>query len=348
MTEGPGWNQPQQGSPNPADGQRQPPPGWGQPQAPPPPGWGQPQAPPPPGWGQQQPPPGWGQQQPGGGGQWGPQVQAEKPGIIPLRPLALGEILDGAFTAVRQNPGATIGLTVAATTVVQIVSTILTAIGQRSSSGTEIFFGLVGTGLELVVRIALAGALSIVVSEATLGSRMNSGEVLQRIRPRLGGLIGLSIAVTLLTILGIIGLLVGAVFVAVALALSTPAYVLEGGTIGTAMRRSWALVRGAWWRTFGILLLTGIIALVLGIVLGVVLGVIRNSSSMTDPYSGDLTALGLFVNAVLSIVVNTVTAPIIAGVVALVYIDRRIRLEGLDVTLAQTARDRAAASPRYE
>ena len=35
---------------------------------------------------------------------------APKPGVIPLRPIGLGEILDGAFTSVRRNPKATIGL----------------------------------------------------------------------------------------------------------------------------------------------------------------------------------------------------------------------------------------------
>src|SRR5436189_5109997 len=65
------------------------------------------QAPPgagvPPGTGYGQP--GYGQReygQPGAGygappGGWAPPPQAPKPGVIPLRPLAVGEILDGAF-----------------------------------------------------------------------------------------------------------------------------------------------------------------------------------------------------------------------------------------------------------
>jgi hypothetical protein len=241
----------------------------------------------------------------------------------------------------RQNPGATLGLTVAATAIAQIIVAVLTGIGQRSSTNAEVFLNLLGASIKIAVDIALAGALSITVSEATLGSRMSSGEALRRIQPRLTGLIGLSIVVTLLTILGLIGLIVGAIFVGVALALSTPSYILEGGSITTAMQRSWHLVRGAWWRTFGILLLTAIIVGVLTLVLGLILGVIRTSGSVTD-YSGDLTTFGLVVNALLNIVIGSVTTPIMAGVIVLLYIDRRIRLEGLDVTLAQTARERAA------
>jgi len=53
----------------------------------------------------QQPPygqyPGYGQ---------GYQPPGPEPGGIPLRPLGVGEILSGAFTSIRQNPAATLGL----------------------------------------------------------------------------------------------------------------------------------------------------------------------------------------------------------------------------------------------
>ena len=35
---------------------------------------------------------------------------AHKPGAIPLRPLKLGNIYDGAFRIIRFNPKATVGL----------------------------------------------------------------------------------------------------------------------------------------------------------------------------------------------------------------------------------------------
>src|SRR5690625_3944619 len=57
-----------------------------------------------------------GSQQYGQYGQYGaptaamaPPIAAQ-PGIIPLRPLTLGEIYDGAFRAVRTNPGVMFGL----------------------------------------------------------------------------------------------------------------------------------------------------------------------------------------------------------------------------------------------
>jgi len=39
-----------------------------------------------------------------------PTLTAHKPGIVPLRPLQLGDILDGAVKAVRFNPKSMVGM----------------------------------------------------------------------------------------------------------------------------------------------------------------------------------------------------------------------------------------------
>src|SRR5262249_29791621 len=90
------------------------------------------------GWGQQ----GWGQQgwgQPGSGqpgwapGGWaampGMPPPKPKPGIIPLRPISLGEIYDGAFQALRTNPRTMIGVSA----VVIAVTTLITTLPQAAA-----------------------------------------------------------------------------------------------------------------------------------------------------------------------------------------------------------------------
>ena len=104
----------------PAEGYAQPPPGTGQPG-----GYGQQS------YGQQ----GYGQQ-PGGYGPpsappsypWQSQPQAPKPGVIPLRPLGVGEILDGAFTSIRRNPRATLGIAALLLTASAVITTTLSLI----------------------------------------------------------------------------------------------------------------------------------------------------------------------------------------------------------------------------
>ena len=46
--------------------------------------------------------------------------QAPRPGCVPLRPLGLGDILDGSFKVIRRNPKATLGLS-AAVAVLQVL-----------------------------------------------------------------------------------------------------------------------------------------------------------------------------------------------------------------------------------
>src|ERR1039458_9483954 len=63
---------------------------------------------------------------PGGWNAPGPQ-----PGGIPLRPLALGDILSGAFTSVRRNPAATIGLAAIVLACYGVLSTVLSLIERN-------------------------------------------------------------------------------------------------------------------------------------------------------------------------------------------------------------------------
>lgn len=45
-----------------------------------------------------------------------------KPGIIPLRPLTLGDIFNGAVGYIRANPKATLGLTAIVVIAMQIIT----------------------------------------------------------------------------------------------------------------------------------------------------------------------------------------------------------------------------------
>src|SRR5580704_13586902 len=161
------------------------PPGWdsqvppgpyGQPGYPPfgqpaPPGGQQgPASPPPPGYGQggQQgpayPPPGYGQGGPAG---WN---AAPSPGGVPLRPLALGDILNGAVTIARRNPAATFGLAAIVMTIYGVVSAVIDgsyraqlAAGQTASQNGGSFF------TALAVTVLVTGVLSLVLNAALTG-----------------------------------------------------------------------------------------------------------------------------------------------------------------------------------
>src|SRR5262244_3395884 len=93
---------------------------------------------------------------PPSGGWTAPPPQAPKPGVIPLRPIAVGEILDGAFTSIRRNPKATLGIAAVVLTISGIITTglevlLLSQLGLNT--GTE----------QTLTGAQLAGMLAVVI-----------------------------------------------------------------------------------------------------------------------------------------------------------------------------------------
>jgi hypothetical protein len=360
MTDVPGWTPPAEPGPGDAAG-APPPPGWqpapagwgtpppgqptggplpGQPGQPGQPGWGQP------GWGQ----PGWGQPgqpawgQPGFGG-WG--AYAPKPGVVPLRPLGLGEILDGAFSVVRAHPKVTLGLSAIVVAITQAISFGVSAWAtlNRGYGDAEAFDGgltiarLVAALIGTIGLLVLAGMLTSVMGEAVLGRTPTIRGTWAKVRPRFWALLGAGILGVLLPALGIVACFVGAPFLWGALSFMTPAVVLERAGVFRSIRRSWRLALPDWWRVFGIRLLATVLAYFIQsmIVFPATALAVGSAFATGAAQRGDLGLLPLAIISVGGAIGSTITAPFSAGVLALLYIDRRMRAEGLDVTLAQAA-----------
>jgi hypothetical protein len=229
---------------------------------------------------------------------------------------------------------------------------------------------LVSTFVKALATTVLSALLVTAVSEAVLGRRMPPGMLWQRVRHRIWGVVGLSLLASLLPVLAVVvlvalavglglglfaagaptaaavgvGLLVGvpavtvtAAYLWVKLALAAPALLLENVGPTGALRRSWELVRGSWWRLFGILLLTGLLVGAVGGVLGVPFS--AGAGLWTGLGGGSTGSLmgSAVLSAMAEIVTGTVLTPFSASVTCLLYIDRRMRAEGLDVELMRAA-----------
>lgn len=365
----------------------------GQPWLPPaglPGGYGQPS----PGTGYGQPPPGTGYW-PGAGygpppGGMPPPPQAPRPGVIPLRPIAVGEILDGAFTSIRRNPKATLGIAAIVLAISGIITTGLAivlsglagpvnlpAAGQTFTSaqavhlGTELLavalpIAAVSVLLAFIVRLILTGLLTAVIGRSVLGHRLTASQAWHIALPRLPALLGATLLTLLIVIapwaalgaaltvlgfagapggaliaLGVLGVfasLVMDVWFWVMLSMSAPTVVLERQGPAQSLARSWRLVRSSFWRVFGILLLTVVIVAVAGSILQLPFGFISGLTGGFPEFAQALqpSLVGRIISAVGSIVAGTVTVPISAGVTVLLYVDLRMRREGLDLVL-QTA-----------
>jgi len=271
-----------------------------------------------------------------------------RPGIIPLRPLSVGEILDGAFTAMRRYPRVTLGLAAAIAAIQQLLGLIVDlTTGNLSAPAGSVGISRVGGvstvilwAIGFVFSAALAGMITVVIGDAVLGRPITAGAVWQRIRPFFWRLVGAAFVTGLLTVLGLFACLVGALFPWVAFAFTTPALLLERLGVGQALRRSWRLTLPSFWRLLGIRLLAALIASVIADI-AMVPALIALFAALNG--SGSEAHIGVASEAVIrlsGLVATTLTAPFTAGVIALLYIDRRMRAEALDMTLV-----RAAAAP---
>lgn len=408
MNDTPGWASPGRSAPSDGEGQGVPRPAepadgptdatgptskWSKEQ-PPADDWSAPAGPPPartpqtppPGWGQPPGGPGWGPQGPGGPGwgAWQGRPQAAKPGVIPLRPLGVGEILDGAVSTMRAHWRTVLGISLAVAVVTQIMTVLLqgfvltdidtTSLNDPGASldelGDALGNSLLVTGAVLAITllgtIVATALLTTVTSRAVLGKPVSTAQAWADARAQLPKLFGLTALMALipggivavglipgllangsdgapgLLAIGAIAGLCVAVWLVVRLSLASPALMLEKQGIGKAMSRSLKLVRGSWWRVFGIGLLAAVIANILASIIVIPFSMIASVAAGDGP-SGFLTGTSgvgwtfLVISGVGAVIASMLTLPVTAGVTVLLYIDQRIRREALDLDLARAA-----------
>jgi hypothetical protein len=173
-------------------------------------------------------------------------------------------------------------------------------------------------GLAVVVGLAVWGTFVLgLVAALALGAALGGAGI------ALGVLLGLGAAVA-------------AVLVYVRLSLAPSAMVLERAGVVASLRRSSALVRGDAWRVLGVLLLVLVITTFISQVLQTPFAV----RSFGAGLSGEATTFSttdVVLQSIGSALALTVVAPFGAAVRALLYVDRRMRAEGLDVSLAAAA-----------
>jgi hypothetical protein len=117
--------------------------------------------------------------------------------------------------------------------------------------------------------------------------------------------------------------------------LAVPTLMLEPVGVYGAIGRGWRLTGRQFWRTFGIALLTAIIGGIGGSLLSTPFSFVGNIASFAFAEYGFL--ILVVSQAVAMVVQNAFTAPFMASVTSLQYLDQRIRKEALDVELLREA-----------
>ena len=123
-------------------------------------------------------------------------------------------------------------------------------------------------------------------------------------------------------------LLLLAILLAIYWSLTIQAVIVEGYRPVGALRRSFTLVRGSWWRVFGITLVSGLVAFGLAIIAAIpftVLSMILEAGGATFLVSAILSLGG--------VVVGIVVPPVLIIVGTLLYYDLRVRKERYDLSI---------------
>jgi len=314
---------------------------------------------------------------------WTPPPQAPRPGVVPLRPLGLGEILDGAVAYIRRNPRATLGLAALVAVVEGVLNLALIGLSvstlpsfnesnlsSSSSNSSSLNVGLnlasgIQTTVGLLLQVVATGVLTFVMGQAVLGRSVTARAAWKRVRPLIWRLIGVALLIALIIVgvgvacllPGILALVAGSglagglllavgaialvplvIWLGVQFSLASAALVLEQLTVRASLRRSWNLVKGAFWRVLGISLLAELLASVVAGIITIPFALLGGLGSLALGHAADTSLIaGLFGYTLGAAVASVLTLPFRAGVTSLLYIDRRIRREGLDLELARAA-----------
>lgn len=238
---------------------------------------------------------------------------------------------------------------------------------------------LVPLALSIVASALLQGVIVLEVARATLGEKLRLAalwrQVGRRVWPLVGWILLLSAALlvgvlliaglvflcallgggwialaVIIGVLGGLGLIAAYAWVNTRTALVPSLIVLERQRIWASVRRSWSLTTGFFWRTLGVLLLIGLIVGVISQIVTTPLTLLFSAAtSLIDPnasFEAYIPAAVLYLLTILvTLVVGAVAAVVQSAAVALIYIDLRMRKEGLDLELQRFVEATPGSAP---
>jgi hypothetical protein len=270
-------------------------------------------APPPP------PPPG-----AGGGGQ------------IPQR--GLGDILSVAFDVYKANAAKLIQIVAIVVVPLTFILALLTQVAFKQnceniqtlgdvnrcvgSLGRSLLLGAIAGFIAIAIQQLIQGSLTRGAAGALIGREIDVKGSYQYAFSRLWGLIGLALLIAIVVGVGLLLLIIPGIILAVFLAVAVPAFIIERLGVTASMSRSWQLVSGSWWHVLLVIFVAGLIANVINQLLTAI---------------GGHTFIGVWI---MSTIAQIITAPFVALVGVVLYVDLRARHESLDASALGADLDR--------
>ena len=215
------------------------------------------------------------------------------------------------------------------TLVVQRSLPDLTGVDPETVELSDLAENFVGLLLLLVIVfvgiLLITGAVARSVADSHVDVVTDWRESIGAAWRKLGNLAGNAILSGLGVLVGLIFCLLPGIYLWTAWVTAPVAVMLEDQGPASALGRSQSLIRGRWWPVFGALLLAFLLLFGVNLLVGLVLAAVLVSG---DPNSAAAITAGFFIDLGLGILIQ----PFVAVVITLLYLDLRVRKEGLDLT----------------
>ena len=255
-----------------------------------------------------------------------------------LRPLGFGEILDGAFAIYRRH-FSTLFLT-ALLPYLPVLGFWIAFALIAAGSTPDVVAMLIGASQLLLVPFAFVapilvwGAIIHQAAQAYTGGEVSLRDGYARAFRRFLPFFAAYIAAVVLIIVGFVFLIVPGVLLAIMFFAIGPATVLEQKGPLESLGRSRELAKGAWERIFGIMFVLLLIIALPSFAIGVGSAVGFGFSGASQAQAAAESPWMYSAIQTLSLLVGALTTPFMATGIVLLYYDRRVRSEALDLELA--------------
>jgi hypothetical protein len=232
--------------------------------------------------------------------------------------------------------------------------------------------------LSLVLGAILQGIVVLEVARGTVGEKLRLGGLWRAAKGRVGALVGWTLLITagVIVALGIVALVIGliiafggtaglvvgillsiaaglgatalALWLMTRLALVPSVLMIERLPLRDAIRRAWSLTVGFFWKTLGIQLLVAVIVQVAASIISTPLSFLFGFGTFLINPNGEesgfvIMAIVLYgLTIILTLVIGAIAAVVQTATTALIYIDLRMRKEGLDLELSRFVEARNA------
>ena len=186
----------------------------------------------------------------------------------------------------------------------------------------EVEVGIIASFLNVPISILVAAAIMVAVSDVCLGNRPRIGRSYRRLAQIIGSLLGTWLLQIVIVLVGFILLFIPGVMASIYLMFALTVVVLERMAGFAAIKRSYQLVKGRFWRNFGVIFVIALFVIFTQGLVSALLILLVGASGGDEGL--------VLVAAPIIYVFSIVLTPLIAIAMVLLYYDCRVRKEHFD------------------